>query len=207
MPSHPGICLWASQFRRGRASRSHPCATAETVRSDLFWLSPTGTRLGLVSHSAAICVHRLLGLPGFSDLMHATGRLQTERSALGHGETHLDQGSYAFPRALGAQTFLEGNHRPEFPDRFGCIQDSRAFCQQFVQRSNKEHRHSGLPHSRPRWRTLARPRRFWPIGRRHSMLPTKHIPTASLGSRPDRCRCLQRFGSTNRPKRRKDNGR
>ena len=35
-------------------------------------------------------------------------------------------------------------YRPDFPDRFGCIQDSRAFCQQFFQWYNEEHRHSGL---------------------------------------------------------------
>jgi putative transposase len=35
-------------------------------------------------------------------------------------------------------------YRPDFPDRFGCVQDSRAFCQQFFQWYNQEHRHSGL---------------------------------------------------------------
>ena len=35
-------------------------------------------------------------------------------------------------------------YRPEFPDRFGCIQDGRAFCQQFFPWYNDEHRHSGL---------------------------------------------------------------
>ena len=35
-------------------------------------------------------------------------------------------------------------YRPDFPDRFGCIQDSRAFCQQFFQWYNEEHRHSGI---------------------------------------------------------------
>ena len=35
-------------------------------------------------------------------------------------------------------------YRPEFPDRFGCIQDSRAFSQVFFRWYNEEHRHSGL---------------------------------------------------------------
>ena len=35
-------------------------------------------------------------------------------------------------------------YRPDFPDRFGCLQDSRAFCQQFFRWYNEEHRHSGL---------------------------------------------------------------
>ena len=35
-------------------------------------------------------------------------------------------------------------YRPAFPDRFGSIQDSRAFCRPFFQWYNEEHRHSGL---------------------------------------------------------------
>jgi putative transposase len=35
-------------------------------------------------------------------------------------------------------------YRPEFPDRFGCIQDSRAFAQGFFRWYNEEHYHSGL---------------------------------------------------------------
>lgn len=40
--------------------------------------------------------------------------------------------------------FRTMKYRPEFPDRFGCIQDSRAFCQQFFLWYNQEHRHSGI---------------------------------------------------------------
>ena len=35
-------------------------------------------------------------------------------------------------------------YRPDFPDRFGCIQDSRAHCQVFFPWYNEEHRHSGI---------------------------------------------------------------
>ena len=35
-------------------------------------------------------------------------------------------------------------YRPEFPDRFGCIQDARAFGCVFFPWYNEEHRHSGL---------------------------------------------------------------
>jgi putative transposase len=35
-------------------------------------------------------------------------------------------------------------YRPEFPDRFGCIQDSRAFGHTFFRWYNDEHRHSGI---------------------------------------------------------------
>jgi putative transposase len=33
---------------------------------------------------------------------------------------------------------------PAFPDRFGCIEDARAFCAQFFDYYNKHHRHSGI---------------------------------------------------------------
>lgn len=35
-------------------------------------------------------------------------------------------------------------YRPGFPDRFGCIQDCRAFCQQFFAWYNYQHCHSGI---------------------------------------------------------------
>jgi putative transposase len=35
-------------------------------------------------------------------------------------------------------------YRPDFPDRFGCIEDARAFCQRFFRWYNTEHRHSGI---------------------------------------------------------------
>jgi len=35
-------------------------------------------------------------------------------------------------------------YRPGFPDRFGSIQDARAFCQQFFTWYNRGHRHAGI---------------------------------------------------------------
>ena len=35
-------------------------------------------------------------------------------------------------------------YRPEFPGRFGSIEDGRAFCQRFFRWYNHQHRHSGL---------------------------------------------------------------
>src|SRR5712672_1039140 len=40
--------------------------------------------------------------------------------------------------------FRTMKYRPEFPDRFGCIQDARAFCQTFFRWYNDRHRHSGI---------------------------------------------------------------
>lgn len=35
-------------------------------------------------------------------------------------------------------------YRPEFPSRFGCIEDARSFCVTFFNWYNKEHHHSGI---------------------------------------------------------------
>jgi len=35
-------------------------------------------------------------------------------------------------------------YRPGFPDRFGCLEDARAFCRVFFPWYNTEHRHSGI---------------------------------------------------------------
>jgi putative transposase len=40
--------------------------------------------------------------------------------------------------------FKTMKYRPGFPDRFGCIQDARAFGQPFFDWYNNDHRHSGL---------------------------------------------------------------
>lgn len=40
--------------------------------------------------------------------------------------------------------FKTMKYRPEFPDRFGSIQDARAFCRQFFDWYNNRHHHSGI---------------------------------------------------------------
>jgi putative transposase len=40
--------------------------------------------------------------------------------------------------------FKTMKYRPGFPDRFGSIQDARAFCQEFFPWYNGEHRHTGI---------------------------------------------------------------
>jgi putative transposase len=35
-------------------------------------------------------------------------------------------------------------YRPDFPDRFGCIEDSRSFCRPFFAWYNREHRHTSI---------------------------------------------------------------
>jgi len=40
--------------------------------------------------------------------------------------------------------FKTMKYRPDFPQRFGCIEDARAHCQNFFHWYNHEHRHSGI---------------------------------------------------------------
>jgi putative transposase len=45
--------------------------------------------------------------------------------------------------------FRTMKYRPEFPDRFGCVQDARAFGQTFFHWYNFDHRHSGIGYLTP----------------------------------------------------------
>ena len=40
-------------------------------------------------------------------------------------------------------------YRPEFPERFGSIQDAREYCGEFLQWYNQDHYHSGLNYLTP----------------------------------------------------------
>jgi Integrase core domain len=46
--------------------------------------------------------------------------------------------------------FKTMKYRPEFPARFGCIEDARAHCQTFFAWYNDEHCHSGVGYMTPR---------------------------------------------------------
>jgi hypothetical protein len=35
-------------------------------------------------------------------------------------------------------------YQPQFPQRFGCIQDAKAFCRNFFDWYNQEHHHAGI---------------------------------------------------------------
>jgi putative transposase len=57
--------------------------------------------------------------------------------------------SHSRPYVSDDNPFSEANfktlkYRPDFPDRFGCIEDARAHCQQFFGWYNDSHRHSGI---------------------------------------------------------------
>jgi hypothetical protein len=51
-------------------------------------------------------------------------------------------------------------YRPDFPDRFGGVEQARAFCQQFFAWYNDEHHHSGIAWHTPHiWTTRGCPGR------------------------------------------------
>jgi len=56
-----------------------------------------------------------------------------------HGRPHVSNDN-----PYSEAQFKTLKYCPEFPDRFGSIQDARAFCQNFFNWYNKEHHHSGI---------------------------------------------------------------
>lgn len=78
--------------------------------------------------------------------------------------------SHSRPHCSNDNPFSEAQfktlkYRPDFPERFGCLEDARAFCTRFYRWYNHDHRHSGigmhtpLRHPpRPRRRRTRRPR-------------------------------------------------
>ena len=63
--------------------------------------------------------------------------------------------SHSRPHVSNDNPFSESQfktmkYRPDFPDRFGCIEDARAFGNPFFHWYNNEHRHSGLGLNTPR---------------------------------------------------------
>ena len=57
--------------------------------------------------------------------------------------------SHSRPHVSNDNPFSESQFKtmkycPQFPKRFGCIQDARAFCSEFFDHYNNEHRHSGI---------------------------------------------------------------
>jgi transposase InsO family protein len=87
-------------------------------------------------------------------------------------------------------------HHPTFPDRFGCIQDARSFCQGFFGWYNFEHHHSGIALLAPPTCTTAVPSGSSPPAPRSWRAPTPPIPSGSSASRLSRLGFRSRCGST-----------
>jgi len=62
--------------------------------------------------------------------------------------------SHSRPHVSNDNPYSEANFKtlkycPAFPERFGCIEDARAFCEAFFAYYNHEHRHSGIGYHTP----------------------------------------------------------
>ena len=62
--------------------------------------------------------------------------------------------SHSRPHTSNDNPFSEAafktlKYRPEFPDRFGSVEDARAFCRRFIGWYNTEHYHSGIAWHHP----------------------------------------------------------
>jgi putative transposase len=89
-------------------------------------------------------------------------------------------------------------YRPEFPDRFGCIQDSRGFCQGFFRWYNEEHRTPAWACLHRRWCTMAKRKTFCGNARKCSMLPTNVIRSVSYETLRSHPSFRAKSGSTSR---------
>lgn len=56
-----------------------------------------------------------------------------------HGRPHVSNGN-----PYSESQFKTLKYCPEFPEHFGSIEDARAFCQDFLDTTTKEHHHSGI---------------------------------------------------------------
>ena len=106
--------------------------------------------------------------------------------------------------------FKTMKYRPEFPDRFGCIQDARHFGIPFFGWYNNEHRHSGLamltPHDvhhglaeerlAERARVLAAAYAAHPERFPHGPPMLSRLPQAVWINKPVLCGCEENNGST-----------
>jgi transposase InsO family protein len=57
--------------------------------------------------------------------------------------------SHSRPHTSNDNPFSESHfktmkYQPQFPQRFGCIQDAKAFCRSFFDWYNQEHHHAGI---------------------------------------------------------------
>ncbi len=100
--------------------------------------------------------------------------------------------SHSRPSVSNDNPFSEAHfktlkYRPNFPERFGCIQDSRSFCGDFFRWYNSEHHHSGIglltPHDVHYGRAAARrEQRAVVLADAHRAHPP--LPTAVWINRP-----------------------
>jgi putative transposase len=69
-------------------------------------------------------------------------------------------------------------YRPEFPERFGCVEDARVFCRTFFTWYNTEHHHSGIGLMTPEVVHYGKAQHVWE--------ERKHVLQAAASAHPER---------------------
>ena len=92
---------------------------------------------------------------------------------------------------------------PEFPSRFGCLEDGRLFCGGFFDYYNNAHRHSGLGLMTPAAVHYGRADELNAAGARSFSKLIGLTPSASCTEHLNLRFCLVRSGSTRRPRKRR----
>ena len=99
--------------------------------------------------------------------------------------------SHSRPHVSNDNPFSESQfktmkYQPEFPDRFGLIEDGRAFCRRFFPWHNTEHRHSAIAHLPPAAAPFGRAQQA--LDRRHAVVleQARRHPERFLAGLPKR---------------------
>ncbi len=133
----------------GRAREDVPGPSTPTVVEIPYWMVATGEAASLAERLLAQTI-TAQGVQADMLTVHADRGTQVTSkpvamllSDLGVTKSHLrphvpDDNPYSEAQ------FKTLKHHPTFPDRFGCIQDARSFCQGFFDWYNAEHYHSGI---------------------------------------------------------------
>jgi len=146
------VWSWDITKLRGPAKSSH---FSLYVILDVFsryvvgWLVATGESAALADQLiAATCAKEKI-VPGQLTLHADRGSSMTSKPVgflladLGVTKTH-SRPHVSDDNPYSEAQFKTLKYRPDFPDRFGSLEDARAFCQRFFEWYNREHRHSGI---------------------------------------------------------------
>jgi putative transposase len=113
------------------------------------WMVADGESAQLATRLIADTCNKQFIVPGQLNIHADRGTSMTSKPVafmladLGITKTH-SRPHVSDDNPYSESQFKTLKYRPEFPDRFGSIQDARAFCQQFFGWYNREHHHSGI---------------------------------------------------------------
>jgi putative transposase len=113
------------------------------------WMIANGESAQLAQRLIADTCHKQGIVPGHLTIHADRGTAMTSKPVaylladLGVTKTH-SRPHVSDDNPYSESQFKTLKYRPEFPDRFGSLQDARAFCQPFFRWYNDEHHHSGI---------------------------------------------------------------